>query len=861
MSSLPLARFPVLRFARHGMSFLRGAGWCLLAALAMPVTTQAQTFLNEIVDNDIGRIGPTGLAIDTVAGVSYLYAVDNVNGRVLKYNLSTGARVAFWGGVGTGPGELNSPYGIAVDPVSHDLYVAERLNHRVTRFTNTGTFVMTFGGGGTAPGQMSGPIGVAADAAGNVYVVDHNNNRVQKFNVQGTTANFVRAWGSTGAASGQFNAPYGITLDATGVLWVADAGNHRLQRFDTNGNFLSTVGAAGQFNTPTWVSFDAAGDYYVAETNLTPHLGGAVDIQNQRIRKYSAAGAHLTSWGSVGEAGGQFKLPFMIVVDAAGYGYVSDYYNTRIQKFNLHAGLPQTVPQINSVTTVNATAGVPFLYNTFALAHPAATTFAATGLPQGLTMNATSGAITGTAATSGSYNVSVQATNTLGTGSAIVNLTVAPAPGSPIVTSPLTATGSLGAVFRYDTTATNNPTSFSATGLPSPLTINSSTGVISGTANHAGTFAVTITASNSAGSNSFVLTLNINASIEGPTSIVGSGAVAAGGRASFNASVVAGATYQWRHNGSVIAAAGPSHEVINAQMPDAGIYTVTISSGATVTTETFVLGLVVPSSTRVIGAGTEIGANIRHQNGNFYDQVLLQGRSAAVRADPGQVTRISYIDLSDDIVQVEFSGAGYLSITLQGASGPARPSKYNQAVDYWRGHAHITVTGGDDSTHMSVFSVGRGNAVNQTLFPAGMTYDGMADIAVIGVHSASGNFGGIRTANASYNNDQGLTGVYAAGVRPDALFVSEINAFGSAIPVILTGGSPDTRITGGDLFQTNGRAVQISGITRLPFVDGGTSQYNPSAGFNTGLLPAQPIRGRLEENGADVTATVAVNPN
>ena len=67
---------------------------------------------------------------------------------------------------------------------------------------------------------------------------------------------------------------------------------------------------------------------------------------------------------------------------------------------------------------------------------------------------------------------------------------------TPVVTSPLTACGTVGVAFSYTITASNNPTSFSASPLPAGLTINTSTGVISGTPTAAGTTNVTITATN-----------------------------------------------------------------------------------------------------------------------------------------------------------------------------------------------------------------------------------------------------------------------------------------------------------------------------------------------------------------------------
>lgn len=312
-----------------------------LALLSAP-TVSAQTFVSEWSTDDIGRLGPTGLALDSSGGSSFLYVADQRFGRIIKFDLATGTRVGVWGQTGNGPLEFNSPYGVAIEPQTHDIYVTERGNSRVQRITSAGKFVMGWGGPGTAPGQFQAPIGIAADASGNVYVADHDNDRIQKFHVQQTTggwdAQVVTTWGGPGSANGQFDGPYGVTLDPAGNVWVADGRNHRLQKFDPNGKFLSAFGsygtANGQFVTPTWVSFDATGAFYVAETNTDPQDATLPDIQNQRIQKFNANGTFALKWGTYGEAGGQFKLPFDVVVDSAGNAYVSDYYNTRLQKFS-----------------------------------------------------------------------------------------------------------------------------------------------------------------------------------------------------------------------------------------------------------------------------------------------------------------------------------------------------------------------------------------------------------------------------------------------------------------------------------------------------------------------------------------------
>lgn len=312
-------------------------------------------------------------------------------------------------------------------------------------------------------------------------------------------------------------------------------------------------------------------------------------------------------------------------------------------------------------------------------------------------------------------------------------------------------------------------------------------------------------------------------------------------------------TYQWRKNGTpLVGATSAALTVSNIQPQNAGIYTAVVSSGASSTSASAILGFT--AIAKVTGAGTEVGADIPHPTGNTYDQVLLQGPVAAVTADPGQVTRISYIDLNDDIVQVEFAGPGTLTLQLDNNSGPAAPLKYNQDVLYMKGHANIVIAGADETTNVSVFSVGRANAVNQALFRNDVSYDGIADIASVAIVGGNGKFGGLRSANASYFATKGFTGVYASGIQfGGPVFVGDIDAFDAATPVFLVGSASDVRITGGDLLQTNMRPVQVAGLSQLSFVNGSTSHGK--------IFPYLANKGVLQQNGVDVTAQLAPRPS
>ena len=331
---------------------------------------------------------------------------------------------------------------------------------------------------------------------------------------------------------------------------------------------------------------------------------------------------------------------------------------------------------------------------------------------------------------------------------------------------------------------------------------------------------------------------------------------------------------RWSRNGVALAgAAGGTVALANLQPAQTGLYTATI--GTNVTSNASIVGLY--TTDKVFGAGQEIGPNIPHPNGNTFDQVLLSGPAASITADAGQVTRMSFIDLTNDIVQVEFSGAGTLSLVLDNPTGPAAPLNYTQpTVAYMKGHAGIVIAGANETTNVSVFSVGRATAFDPTggfnflqpisstnnpanngssLFSghASTTYDGFADLAFIAISSTNGKFGGLRTANSSYYATKGYTGIYAPGVAfQGPVFVGDINASDAATPVIMIGSSPDTRITGGDLLQSNGQVVMVSGLTQLKFTPGSDSHGQ--------TVTAKTNKAVLQQNGVDVTTQIVVNP-
>ena len=168
-----------------------------------------------------------------------------------------------------------------------------------------------------------------------------------------------------------------------------------------------------------------------------------------------------------------------------------------------------TAPIITSPATAPGTVGVPFA-TYFVAATGLPKSFTATGLPVGLSINALTGAIRGTPTTAGVYTVALAAVNASGTGTAVLKITVAAANIPPIITGASTASGTVGTPFvTYLIAATGLPTGYSATGLPPGLTVNALTGAINGTPTTAGTYVVTVSATNAAGSSSATVTMVI----------------------------------------------------------------------------------------------------------------------------------------------------------------------------------------------------------------------------------------------------------------------------------------------------------------------------------------------------------------
>lgn len=212
------------------------------------------------------------------------------------------AFITMWGSGGTGPGQFNIPVAVAIGP-SGDVYVVDENNERIQRFTNDGVYLGQWGGlaRGTGDGQFTAPVGIAVDEAGIVYVADGSNNRIQKFSSDGT---FLGKWGTTGTGPGQFMGCHGVAVKG-GVVYTIDDTNNRMQMFTTNGDFLGM-----------WTNWDYDG-FAVDDNGFVYAVGTPGEPNNTHVHVYDPSGVQVANWAT-GDYGG-----VRVAVDHRGHVFVN----------------------------------------------------------------------------------------------------------------------------------------------------------------------------------------------------------------------------------------------------------------------------------------------------------------------------------------------------------------------------------------------------------------------------------------------------------------------------------------------------------------------------------------------------------
>ena len=116
---------------------------------------------------------------------------------------------------------------VVIDSLGNTYKIVHR--NFIHQISNEGEILNIWGGSSQHKGGNSGLTSIAIDSSDNMYVVDQNNHRIQKFDSDG---NFITKWGEEGTIEGQFLVPYGIAVDSKNNVYVTDVDRNIIQKFE-----------------------------------------------------------------------------------------------------------------------------------------------------------------------------------------------------------------------------------------------------------------------------------------------------------------------------------------------------------------------------------------------------------------------------------------------------------------------------------------------------------------------------------------------------------------------------------------------------------------------------------------------------
>ncbi|UJR12554.1 hypothetical protein I4U23_016730 [Adineta vaga] len=222
-----------------------------------------------------------------IDGNGSIYILDgSSNGRVTKWSpeSSSGAVVAGGNGIGNNTNQLNASAGMFIDWSTRIIWIADKNNHRIVKWSSPMTSMVVCGSYGSNDDQFQYPSGVFVDTSDSntLYVADTYNHRIQMWQTEathGTTVAGITSYYGNGL--NQLWYPTAVMVDNNQNMHIVDRNNHRIVRWRIGasagvivaGDTVSGV-QSNQLYYPMSLNFDSSGSLYV------------VDTYNNRIQKF-----------------------------------------------------------------------------------------------------------------------------------------------------------------------------------------------------------------------------------------------------------------------------------------------------------------------------------------------------------------------------------------------------------------------------------------------------------------------------------------------------------------------------------------------------------------------------------------------
>jgi hypothetical protein len=198
---------------------------------------------------------------------------------------------------------FSEPTGLAVDPTETYLYIADKENYQIKRYTIATGEVISFAGSGMsgfANGNANqakfGMLASLTADVNRVYVADRGNNTIRVITITSNidlalnqVSNLTNGDGSLGNRykDGDFvthrtNNPYGVSVDGSGHVFFADTDNHSIRKVDTTGNVLTVAGSMPPDAINGFVSGSASESRFDQPTALSIYIKGFLDVADTR---------------------------------------------------------------------------------------------------------------------------------------------------------------------------------------------------------------------------------------------------------------------------------------------------------------------------------------------------------------------------------------------------------------------------------------------------------------------------------------------------------------------------------------------------------------------------------------------------